>query len=338
SAGGRAHRLDQAPHPDAADPLALRVQPRELRAAAGDQPDPLRLRPGTGRPERDPAARPRTPVKLACVVHRYGADVAGGSEAHCRGIAERLAATHEVTVLTSCARDYLTWADSYPEGRSELNGVTVVRFPVERTRDLHAFTDVSHEVFDRPAPRERQEAWFRENGPRVPGLLEHLRAHGHEYDLVLFWSYRYYPAFFGVPIVADRAVLVPTAEEDPAICLDILEPFFRLPAGFLFLTPEEQTIVARRSARPLEPAAIIGMWLDPAHAPAGNDMLAHLGLRPGYLLYLGRVDRNKGCAALFDYFLQHAATGDDDTTLVLAGPAAMAVPSHPRIRTLGYVE
>src|SRR5690606_19248857 len=264
SAGGRAHRLDQAPHPDAADPLALRVQPRELRAAAGDQPDPLRLRPGTGRPERDPAARPRTPVKLACVVHRYGPDIAGGSEAHCRGIAERLAATHDVTVLTSCARDYLTWADSYPEGRSELNGVTVLRFPVERTRSLHAFTDLSHEVFDRPAARERQEAWFRENGPCVPRLLDHLRAHGRDYDLVLFWSYRYYTARLCRPIVAGRAVLVPTAQEDQAILLDALEPFFRLPAGFLFLTPEEQEIVVRRAGRPLEPSAIAGMGLDPA--------------------------------------------------------------------------
>ncbi|HEX7087351.1 MAG TPA: glycosyltransferase family 4 protein [Vicinamibacterales bacterium] len=277
-------------------------------------------------------------MKIACVVHRYGPDIAGGSEAHCRGIAERLAATHEVTVLTSCARDYLTWADSYPEGRSDLNGVTVIRFPVERTRNLHAFTDLSHEVFDRPTPRERQEAWFRENGPRVPRLLDHLRAHGREYDLVLFWSYRYYTAFFGLPIVADRAILVPTAEEDPAIFLDVLEPFFQLPAGHLFLTPEEQAIVVRRAGRPLEPFAIAGMGLDPAPPPAANGVLERLGLRPGYLLYLGRVDRNKGCEVLFEYFLEHAAREDDDTTLVLAGPAAIPVPSHPRIRALGYVE
>src|SRR5690606_16402536 len=154
---------------------------------------------------------------------------------------------------------------------------------------LHAFTDLSHEVFDRPAARERQEAWFRENGPCVPRLLDHLRAHGRDYDLVLFWSYRYYTAFFGLPIVAGRAILVPTAEEDPAIFLDVLEPFFRLPAGFLFLTPEEQEIVVRRAGRPLEPSAIAGMGLDPAPPAAGSHLLEQQGLRPGYLLYLGRV-------------------------------------------------
>ena len=33
-------------------------------------------------------------MKLACVIHRYGAELAGGSEAHCRAIAHQLAARH----------------------------------------------------------------------------------------------------------------------------------------------------------------------------------------------------------------------------------------------------
>ena len=48
-------------------------------------------------------------MKLACVVQRYGLEVVGGSESHCRSIAERLSAHHDVTVLTSCAADYLSW-------------------------------------------------------------------------------------------------------------------------------------------------------------------------------------------------------------------------------------
>ena len=43
-----------------------------------------------------------------------------------------------------------------------------------------------------------------------------------------------------LPLVADRAVLVPTAEEDPAIDMDVLPDFFARPAGYLFLTPEEK--------------------------------------------------------------------------------------------------
>ena len=55
-------------------------------------------------------------MKLACVVHRFGPDIAGGSEAHCRHVAEHLAAEHDVTILTSCARDHVSWRNEYPEG------------------------------------------------------------------------------------------------------------------------------------------------------------------------------------------------------------------------------
>ena len=196
-------------------------------------------------------------MKLAFVVQRYGAGIAGGSEMHCRQLAERLASRHDITVLTTCARDYVTWENAYPAGLSVENGIRLQRFPVTRTRDLKAFADLSDEVFDGlGSSPEREEAWFRANGPDAPALLDYLRTHGAEYDLILFWAFRYAPSFFGVPLVADRTVLVPTAEEDPAIDMDVLPDFFARPAGYLFLTPEEETLVSTRAGRSLRPSRV----------------------------------------------------------------------------------
>jgi glycosyltransferase involved in cell wall biosynthesis len=283
-------------------------------------------------------------VKLAFVVQRYGADIAGGSELHCRDLAQRLASQHDITVLTSCARDYVSWANEHPAGESTDGTVRVIRFAVSRPRHLHTFSALSDEVFEGGAPRERQEEWFRENGPQVPGLLDHLRQHGHRYDAVLFWTFRYYPSFFGVPLVRDRAVLVPTAEDDPAVHLGITEEFFKTPAAYLFLTPEEQRLVSARAGRTLTPSAVIGTGLEPAPRlrsgqagpPPGRDLLRSNGIPDDYILYLGRVDRNKGCDTLLEYFQEYATTSSV-MPLVLAGPVKLQIPKHDRIRALGYV-
>jgi glycosyltransferase involved in cell wall biosynthesis len=277
-------------------------------------------------------------MRLACVVHRYGADIAGGSEAHCRLVAEHLAAEHDVTVLTTCARDHVTWQNAYPAGESCVNGVRVRRFPVARPRSLHRFAEISEIAFSGKASSAEQEEWFRQNGPDAPALLDHLASQGAQYDRVLFWAFRYAGSFFGLPLVADRAVLVPTAEEDPLIKLDVLAHYFSLPAGLVFLTPEEQALVARRASGPLAPACVIGSGLDPVPSGLRHPPLEPLGISTPFALYLGRIDPNKGCETLLHYFERYHAEHASPVDLVMAGPANMPIPDHPHVKRLGFVD
>src|SRR5438105_5903590 len=102
-------------------------------------------------------------MKLACVVQRFGAEVTGGSERHCRVIAEQLAARHDVTILTSCAQDYVTWRNVYPAGVSRSGALNVRRFPVARQRNLGRLADISEIVFTTRSSPGEQESWFVEN-------------------------------------------------------------------------------------------------------------------------------------------------------------------------------
>ena len=143
----------------------------------------------------------------------------------------------------------------------------------------------------------------------MPGLIEHLRQHGAEYDRILFWTYRYYQTFFGLPLVADRAILVPTAEEDPLIWVDVVDRLFSLPIGYLFLTPEEAQLVSGRASRPLAPSAVIGCGVDPAFPHATEVDLSKVGVSEPFILYLGRIEPNKGCETLLEYFDKYLDSG-----------------------------
>ncbi len=278
-------------------------------------------------------------MRIACVVHRYGVEIAGGSETHCRQVAEHLAASHDVTVLTTCAQDHVTWKNVYPAGESQSGGVRVRRFATARERSLSRFTDASEIAFGKNASEADQQQWFRENGPDAPALLAHLAAHGHEFDRVLFWAFRYAETYFGLPLVRERAVLVPTVEDDPLVRLSVLQRFFSLPAGFVFLTPEEQALVMRRMSGCVAPSVVIGAGLDPVVAPPPPAHgLDTVGVRRPFILYLGRVDPNKGCEALLRHFIRFQEAHEPPVQLVLAGPANMPIPDHPQVLPLGFVD
>ena len=276
-------------------------------------------------------------MKIACVVHRYGTDFAGGSEAHCRHVAERLAAHHDVTVLTTCAKDHITWRNEYPAGETAINGVPVRRFSVARQRSLNRFKDASDVAFSGNASHDEQLDLFRENGPEAPELIAYLKDHGRDYDRLLFWAFRYAEVYFGLPLVADRAILVPTAEEDPLIRTDIAGEFFSLPAAYIFLTPEEQTLIERRLTGPLPPSVIVGSGLEPA-GPRPMVRVEALSVAKPFVLYLGRVDPNKGCEALMQHFIRFKTERDSSVQLVMAGPINMPIPEHPAIKALGFVD
>src|SRR5688572_11369211 len=86
-------------------------------------------------------------MRLLYVVQRYGHEVAGGAELHCRQFATHLAGRgHEVHALTSCAVSYVDWANEYAPGIEDVDGVTVHRLPVVVPRRDETFGPLNARV------------------------------------------------------------------------------------------------------------------------------------------------------------------------------------------------
>jgi glycosyltransferase involved in cell wall biosynthesis len=299
-------------------------------------------------------------MRIAFIVQRYGAEILGGSEYHCRLIAERMAARHDVEVLTTCARDYITWTNEYPEGTDRIKGVSVRRFANAHTRDIKAFNEYSDWIFHNPHTREDEVKWLEMQGPWCPLLVDYLRRHHKTYDALIFFTYLYAPTVLGMEVDPGRSILVPTAHDEPAIHLDIYKEMFQLATAIAYNTEVERNFL--KTTFPIRTISdeIVGCGVDLMQGDLGDgdptpgrdgdddvDVLAQVRsrgtsfrrrhrLHGDFLLYGGRIDAGKGCEELLEYFTSYKEQGGD-ALLVLMGVKLMQLPEVPWVKFAGLL-
>jgi len=276
-------------------------------------------------------------VKLAVAVQRYGADINGGAELHARYVAERLARHAEVEVVTTCARDYVTWRNEWPAGLEQVNGIPVRRFPVRHERDPYQFGRRSRRVFDDTHSMADEIGWLDSEGPASPAMIDYLHREARNLDFIVLFSYRYYHAWHGARRVPAKAVLVPTAERDPAMGLAIFGPTFRGVRAIMYNSHEERAMIHAASQNEDVPGVVVGVGSEVPSRTDAARFRRKYNIRGPFAIYVGRIDENKGCKELFDFFQRYAATFPRGLDLVLVGSAIMPVPQHPRIHHLGFL-
>jgi glycosyltransferase involved in cell wall biosynthesis len=275
--------------------------------------------------------------QLAVVVQRYGADVTGGSESLARAVAERLVTDFRVTVFTTCARDYVTWRNEFPEGVEHLHGVEVERFAVEEERDLPSFNRLSDEIFARKASEEEELLWLRRQGPHAPGLVDALARRKDAFNAVVFFTYLYAPTYWGLKAAPDRSLLVPTAHDEPPLRLSIYESVFGAPRAFAFCSVPEGELVKARFALGERPTEVAGIGIEVPAAPDVEGFRIRHDVRGPYVLYAGRIDDGKGCGQMLDHYGQYRRDCRGAAQLLLIGKLAMPTPRVPGARYLGYL-
>jgi glycosyltransferase involved in cell wall biosynthesis len=275
--------------------------------------------------------------RVAFVVDRYAPTTFGGAPLYAFRLARRLAARFDTEILTTTAQDYMTWANAFPPGVEVHDGVTLRRFAIDVERDVPRFDRLSRRLVRAPRPSlAAQERWMGEQGPMSLDLLRYLASERANYDAFVFVSYIYATTYFGLPLVADRALFVPLVHDEWPLRFSMWNRIFALPRGYAYNTIEERDFTAKRFPRANVAGPVIGAGVKPPAAPDAGRFRERYGVDGPFALYLGRVDPSKGCDELLRAFAHLPAPRA--RALVLMGESYMDVPVGAGVHVTGPVD
>lgn len=285
--------------------------------------------------------------KVALIVQRYGEDIVGGAEGLARDLCHQMKDDWELTVLTSCAKDYRSWENAYDEGEDKDENVKIIRFPVQRPRDFEKYSALAPKT-ERSSFRidfDQELRHFEEQGPLCPKLIEYLEHHRDHYDIFLFFTYLYYPTVRGVSKVADKAYLISTAHDEPPFYfVRTYAPLFHSLKGLIYLTEEEKELINRVYEIPPHIKQIPGGYgvPDPAKLTKNEqnelekkfcEIISH-----PYFLYVGRASQSKRCHELVDAYCKLTDDYNIASKLVFGGLLDFDLPSNRSdIVNVGYL-
>lgn len=268
------------------------------------------------------------------VVPRYGRTIVGGAEMHARQLAERLAAAgHTVDILTTCALDHYTWANTEPVGMERDGLLNVHRFPVDE-RDLGIHGEMEHAIVSGyTLTREEERLWMR-HGVASSAMEDELRrgADADRYDAVLAMPYLFGTTYFAYEACADRLLLIPCLHDESYARLKIVADMLAGSRGVLFNAHPEAELGRRLAGGDgIARWAIVGLGFDPdAPGDPGAFRRRHR-LDSPFVLSVGRREGGKNVPLLVDYFLRYKGRRGGDLRLVQAGSGDFRLPRRPDV-------
>lgn len=299
--------------------------------------------------------------KIAFIVQQYGLEMYGGAELHCMRLAEKITSFYDVEVLTTCSVDFLTWANHYPEGDSEINQVTVRRFKVSQLRDWGRMSELEKKVkperfvpikqkeikaifkkilgrIKKKAKKEDYINWVLAQGPTTPDLIKYIKNNEKDYDCLIFFSYLYYPTVFGIDINPRKTIFIPLAHDEWALYMPVFKSMFRIPACIMYNTLAEKRLVNHLFKNESVYSEIAGTWVNiPAELPS-LDVKTDFKIYSDYILYVGRIDDFKITSQDFEWFLKYLAETKKNIKMVLTGKLYRELPVSDHIIYLGFVD
>jgi len=236
-------------------------------------------------------------MKIALIIHRFGKEIVGGAEKYAYVMASILSKYASVDVLTTTAKDHITWKNEYLES-IEFNGkFRILRFSVDFPRDY--YWQNLHQIFLKADPRKLPinfcYEWIKYQGPYSSKLFDYLSSSSSNYDRYIFVTYLYPTTFFGVDLVKkEKVFILPTFHKEPYAFLPVIKKYKNY--QHLFLTEEEKKLAEEIYGSLPSKFHILGFGIKDKFKKFSNLD------KENYIIYAGRLEKAKGVETLINYF------------------------------------
>ncbi len=296
--------------------------------------------------------------KIAFTVTRYGENINGGAELHCRMLAERLAGKYDVEVLTTCVTDYVTGKCGFEEGTSMLNGVTVRRFPVtayDRDAEKKWLSRIrSVRRIRRLLYRLGWLKYFASRWPvckwgldadinalkcsvfHSPEMNAYIEKHKSEYKAVFSITATYAPFYFTAMAAGEKMIGIPTLHPERAAFRPSLTQSFTKTACLGFNTGSEMTLAENIFGRENISGRIISTGIEDIEPAGWDEVKRKFALPDRYAIFIGRIEKGKA-GKLIRYYTKYVEEHPDAPKLVMVGGIVREVGRHKDIIYTGFV-
>lgn len=289
--------------------------------------------------------------KIAIVIQRFGKTVNGGAEVHAKQIADLLKDRYKITVITSCAESYTTWEPTFSEGSTTIDDIEVIRL-ANTSRDESSQKKMAKKVkyhpqvylqrkfysilkpdyFDKTSKNliDNGTSWLKSQGPFMPELENWIDKNQNKFTAFIFFSSLYHPTYVGLNSVGNKSILIPLLHNETCSFFPPLSSNYKKAKFIFFNTKSEKKLAESIYCYDTSKGSIVAVGID--HTTPEQ---TEISVKP-YIIYIGRISKEKGCQELIEWFLKWKEH-NQDLQLYLVGNTTMEIPNHPDVINKGFV-
>lgn len=278
-------------------------------------------------------------LRVGVIVPRFGKNAPGGAETHAEGLARAFMANgHTAEIITTRTDSMLRWNNNIAEGVTEDDGLAVRRFTVDGA-DQSRFHQIGHKINKGDGVTWEEETEWLRLSIRSREMERHLRINSGDYDFFMFIPYLYGSTYWGIHAAPEKSYLVPCYHRETPAFLRTIGQNAMMAAGILFNTLAEKKLAeAELGIRNIN-SRVVGEGVDTLAKGDPSRFRAKYGIGHNFLLYVGRLQREKNVPQLLEYFSGYARNMNAGVGLAMAGMGDVKIKDDPstRLRHLGFV-